>query len=281
MNFTDRVAVVTGAGSGIGRGLAREAGRRGMRVAIVDIDEITLAETLSELRRHKITATSHVVDVADERAMEALADAVYKAHGDVHLLFNNAGVHLDGVSWRYSEKQWSWLMGIDLMGVVHGVNAFLPRMLDRGTEGIIANTASIAGLMSFPYSGCYCAAKHAVVGFTESVHLELTSSGAPVKVALVCPGAVATEIVRPSTATAAPDPGPDDNDHDHRVEEFRDAFSAVIANGMSSDEHARLVFDELAEGAFWIISDPTYLPSVEERLRSIKERRAPGTARDG
>lgn len=277
MNVANRVAVVTGAGSGIGRGLAMEAGRRGMRVAVVDIDEIRLAETLSELHRNAVTATSHVVNVADAAAMEALADAVYQAHGDVHLLFNNAGVHLDGLSWGYSEKQWRWLMGINLMGVVHGVNAFLPRMLERGTDGVIVNTASIAGLMSFPYSGCYCAAKHAVVGFTESVHLELMASGAPVKVALVCPGAVATGIIRPPAAAAPPDPPAGDAGQDHRVDDFRSTFSAVIANGMSADGHARLVFDELAEGAFWIISDPTYVPLIEERLRSIKERRAPGS----
>lgn len=266
---------MTGAGSGIGRGLAIEAGRRGMRVALVDVDAAKVAEALSELHRSGVVATGHVVNVADASAMEALADAVYQAHEDVHLLFNNAGVHLDGLSWRHSEKQWKWLMDIDLMGVVHGVNAFLPRMLDRGQEGIIANTASIAGLMSFQYSGCYCAAKHAVVGFTESVHLELTAAGSPIKVALICPGAVATEIARPPAAVAAPAPPQGEAAHDPRVEEFRAGFAVVIENGMSADEHARLVFDELSGGAFWIISDPTYLPMMEERLRSIKERRAP------
>jgi NADP-dependent 3-hydroxy acid dehydrogenase YdfG len=281
LNDADRVAVVTGAGSGIGRALAMEAGRRGMRVAIVDVDKARVAETLSELQRTGVVATSHVLNVADAVAMESLADAVYQAHGDVHLLFNNAGVHLDGVSWRHSEKQWKWLMDIDFMGVVHGVNAFLPRMLDRGQEGIIANTASIAGLMSFPYSGCYCAAKHAVVGFTESVHLELTAAGSRIKVALICPGAVATEIARPPAAVAAPYPVGGGAARDPRVDEFRAAFSVVIENGMHADEHGRLVFDELAQGAFWIISDPAYLPLMEERLRSIKERRAPGSVSIG
>lgn len=280
MDVRNQVAVVTGAGSGIGRGLALEAGRRGMRVAAVDIDRTRLAETLQELKRLGVVATSHITNVADAGAVEALAEAVFDAHQDVHYLFNNAGVHLNGTSWRISAKQWKWLMDIDLMGVVHGVNAFLPRMIERGHEGVIANTASIAGLTAFPYSGCYCAAKHAVVAFTESVHHDLSAAGSRIRMALICPGAVATAIADPSVG-AVSDPGAGLNADDPEGRAFHSGLAAAIAGGMAADEHARLVFDELSQGQFWIISDGSYMALIEERVRSIKERRAPRSGMSG
>jgi NAD(P)-dependent dehydrogenase (short-subunit alcohol dehydrogenase family) len=273
MDYRGRVAVVTGAASGIGRGFAAEAGSRGMRVALADVDGARLDATVRGLRGAGVEVTAHLADVADAASVEALADEVYSAHGEVHLLFNNAGVHLSGTSWRYSEKQWAWLMGINVMGVVNGVNAFLPRMISGGQEGIIANTASIAGLMSFPYSGCYCASKHAIVGFTESVQQDLVASGARIRMALVCPGAVATDIANASGANleVADDPGR----RDLGELAFRESFSAIINTGMPADAHAKLVFDELANGQFWVISDESYIPLIEERLRKLLSNHLP------
>ena len=163
-----------------------------------------------------------------------------------------------------------WILSLAVAITTITTVNFSAHLADRGfTTAIADGRATVTEVVSGS------AAKHAVVGFTESAHLELTAAGSPIKVALVCPGAVATEIARPPAAAAAPARPPDEAAHDPRVEEFRSTFEVVIENGMSADEHARLVFDELSRGAFWIISDPTYLPLMEERLRSIKERRAP------
>lgn len=276
MNLSDRVAIVTGASSGIGRGLAIEAGLRGMRVVIADRDEAGLAVTKSLLRERAVEAVSYCVDVSDCAAMEEFSSDVYRRFGEVYILFNNAGVHVNGPSWRHGDETWKRLLGANLFGVINGMRAFLPKMIDSRKEGVIANTASLAGLISFPYSGAYCASKHAVIGLTESVHFELTEAQASVRMALICPGAVATGIAAPSGLKANSRTRDEDLDiFDKRARSFNDEFIFTIQDGMSSQEHAKLVFDELEAGSFWIISDERYIPMIEERLNSIKIKRHP------
>lgn len=273
MNYHGKTAVVTGAGGGIGRGLAIEAAARGMNVIACDIAAGALESLAEDLASSDGVIVTRATDVTDPDAMARVADEGFETFGTVHLLFNNAGVYIDGTSWAHPIGQWGWMLDIDVKGVANGLNAFLPRMIAGGEQGIVANTASIAGLMSFPYVGCYGAAKHAVVALTESVHYELVATDAKVRAALICPGAVATGIADSARTNALSVPsGIDDNADASR---FHDVFSEIVAEGMTPEAHARFVFDELALGRFWVISDRAYLGQVEERMRSIHENRAP------
>lgn len=274
MRFAGQVAVITGAASGIGRGLALEAGRRGMRVAIADIDQANLNVTYSILQEMGVEASSHVLNVAVPDEMEIFATQIFDLYGAVFIFFNNAGVHIDGPSWNYTDAQWKWLFDVNVFGVVNGTRSFLPKMIQGGGDGIIANTASLAGLISFPYSGCYCASKHAIVGFTESVHFELLELKSRIRMALICPGAVATAIAAPSKAALAP--AIVNNDAvDPSARDFHINFESLIQSGMSADEHAKFVFEEILKERFWIISDESYFTMIEERLQSISEHRPP------
>lgn len=273
MNYRGRTAVITGAASGIGRGLAREAAARGMNVIMCDLDIAALEAVAEELTGKGGAVITRRTDVTDADSVAALADEAFSTFGAVHLLFNNAGVYVDGTSWKHPASQWDWMLDIDVKGVVNGMNAFLPRMISSGEVGIMANTASIAGLMSFPYVGCYGAAKHAVVALTESVHFELVAAGSQVRAALLCPGAVVTGIADSASTNALSVTSI--KDANPAASLFHDAFKGIIAQGMTPEAHAAFVFDELALGRFWIISDRSYLSQIEERMQSIKECRAP------
>jgi butyryl-CoA dehydrogenase len=193
--FTDRVAAVTGAGSGIGRALARELARRGSHLALADIDDDGLAETVALCEGSGVKVTSAHVDVADRAAVEAWADQVVEEHGRVHLVINNAGVALAATVESMSYEDFEWLMGINFWGVVHGTKAFLPH-LKAADQGHIVNLSSVFGLVSIPSQSAYNAAKFAVRGFTDSLRMELEIEGSTVSCTTVHPGGIKTNIAR-------------------------------------------------------------------------------------
>jgi short-subunit dehydrogenase len=187
-----RVAVVTGAGSGIGRATAAALAREGCHLALVDVLPARLAEVAGSLARADRRLTTHVADVADRARMEALPDEVVAAHGAVHVLVNNAGVT---VARRFTDHSWSdldWVLGVDLWGVIHGCKVFLPHLL-RADEAHIVNVSSMAGFVAFPLQSSYSAAKAAVYGFSDALRMEL--SGGPVGVTSVHPGAIRTRVL--------------------------------------------------------------------------------------
>ena len=193
--FDGRVAAITGAGSGIGRALARDLARRGTHLALSDIDEVGLAETVALCEGAGVKVTSQRVDVADRAAVQAWADQVVADHGQVNLVFNNAGVALGATVESMSYEDFEWLMDINFWGVVHGTKAFLPHLIDAG-EGHIVNLSSVFGLLSIPSQSAYNAAKFGVRGFTDALRIELDVADNGVSCTTVHPGGIKTNIAR-------------------------------------------------------------------------------------
>jgi NAD(P)-dependent dehydrogenase (short-subunit alcohol dehydrogenase family) len=196
-SFEGKVAAITGAGSGIGRGLALELGRRKCNLALSDINETGLQETVAQVRDLGVQVTSQRVDVADRAAVYAWADQVARDHGKVNLIFNNAGVALGSTVEKISYEDFEWLMNINFWGVVYGTKAFLPHLKATG-DGHIINISSVFGLAGIPSQSAYNSAKFAVRGFTESLRQELDMLGYGVSASSVHPGGIKTSIARSS-----------------------------------------------------------------------------------
>jgi NAD(P)-dependent dehydrogenase (short-subunit alcohol dehydrogenase family) len=194
-DFKGRVAAITGAGSGIGRALANDLARRGAHLALSDIDDAGLAETVSQCEGFGVKVTSQHLNVADRAAVYAWADVVVADHGEVNLVVNNAGVALGATIDSMSYEDFEWLMNINFWGVVYGTKAFLPYLKASG-EGHIVNLSSVFGLISVPSQSAYNAAKFAVRGFTDTLRMELEIEGAPVSVTTIHPGGIKTNIAK-------------------------------------------------------------------------------------
>jgi butyryl-CoA dehydrogenase len=194
-DFHGRVAAITGAGSGIGRALANELAKRGAHLALSDIDDAGLAETVAQCEGRGVKITSHHVDVSDRAAVEAWAEQVVADHGKVNLIVNNAGVALGATIESVSYEDFEWLFGINFWGVVYGTKAFLPYLKTSG-EGHVVNLSSVFGLISVPSQSAYNAAKFAVRGFSDALRMELEIEGAPVSVTTIHPGGIKTNIAK-------------------------------------------------------------------------------------
>jgi NAD(P)-dependent dehydrogenase (short-subunit alcohol dehydrogenase family) len=194
-DFSGKVAAITGAGSGIGRALAHELARRGAHLALSDIDEVGLAETVAGCEGQGVKVTSQRLDVVQREAVYAWADQVVADHGRVNLIINNAGVALGALIENMSYEDFEWLMGINFWGVVYGTKAFLPHLKASG-EGHIVNLSSVFGLISIPTQSAYNAAKFAVRGFTDALRIELEMEKAPVSCTTIHPGGIKTNIAR-------------------------------------------------------------------------------------
>lgn len=190
--FKDRVAVITGGAGGIGMAMARAFGERGARIVLADLDDDALGKATQELKDSGAQALGVQSDVTMPESMQRLADATFDHYGAAHIICNNAGVAPFGMMAEASHKDWEFAMNINVWGVIHGVQAFLPRLLEQGQGGHIINTASMAGLVGMEWLGLYCATKFAVVGLSESLYRELRPQG--IGVSVLCPMIVDTKI---------------------------------------------------------------------------------------
>ena len=255
-DFKGRVAVVTGAASGIGRALAECFAAEGMRVVLADVEERALAATTADLVAAGATAIGIVTDVSDGAQMRSLAERAFAEYGAVHILCNNAGVGGDsGPVWELAPATWQWVLGVNLWGVIHGIRAFVPAMLKQGGEGHVVNVASLAGLLTAPGLSPYYATKHAVVAISESLHHELAMAGAKIRASVLCPGFVKTNIVdsgrnRPAHLAIAPTPVTP-------VAQQRAAMMRMLVDtGMPPSQVATLVLDAIREERFYIFPHP-------------------------
>lgn len=241
----NQVAVVTGGASGIGLGLCQEFGRRGLAVVVADIEANALDATVDQLRADGIDALGVVCDVTSIDSMNALADSAFEWKGAVNVLCNNAGVVAFGGAFE-SLEDWRWVIDVDMWGVIHGMHAFVPRMQASGAPGHVVNTASTAGLLGFPGIASYVAAKHAVVGMTQSIWHELQRSD--VSASVLCPGVVSTNINK--SERNRPGIEPDSVE----LEEFGAAHTETLTPG----EVAVVVADAIEADRFWILPHEHY-----------------------
>jgi len=276
--FAGKVAVVTGAASGIGRAISQRCVQENMKVVLADIEEEVLARVSQELKASGANVLAVRTDVSRVGDVEALAQKTLSTFGSVHLLFNNAGVSAGGTIWESTEADWQWVIGVNLWGVIHGLRVFVPIMLAQDTSCHIVNTASVAGLVPYFPASPYHATKHAVVALSENLYFSLAGSKSKVKTSVLCPGYVNTRILesdrnRPAELQNAPitiPPTPE------AIAAFQE-IQQVIQNGMPPQQVADHVFQAIQDEQFYILTHPEYDPILRQRMDDILQRKNPGS----
>lgn len=272
-DLAGKVAVVTGAASGIGLALSRAFVAEGMSVVLADIEQDALDAAVAGFPDGAEVLAVRC-DVSDPAAVDALRDAAVERFGTVHVVVNNAGVSTGGPIWAHTPEDWDWVLGVNLYGVVNGVRSFTPSLIEQG-EGHIVNTASMAGLSSPPFMGVYNVSKHAVVTLSETLFGDLALAGAEgVGVSVLCPGWVQTRIHeaarnRPDGVVADPE-GPSAG--------FAEVAAALIAGGLDPDDVARQVVDAIRHRRFYILTHPEWKPMISGRVERIVGESDPAVA---
>jgi NAD(P)-dependent dehydrogenase (short-subunit alcohol dehydrogenase family) len=270
-----KVAVVTGAASGIGRGLAERFGREGMRVVLADIEETPLAAARAAVESLGAEAIAVTTDVSNRWQVEALARRALEAYGAVHVLCNNAGVGAGGMAWELSAADWEWVLGVNLWGVIHGIRAFVPQMVAQG-QGHVVNTASIAGLVAAPGLAAYCATKHAVVAISECLHHDLTMrTGGQVRVSVLCPAWVKTRIADAERNRPASLARPESQVPSPQDQMMEQMLRAAVAGGMEPASIAEHVVQAIVHDRFWVLTHPRSKAAIEARMQGILDDRDP------
>jgi NAD(P)-dependent dehydrogenase (short-subunit alcohol dehydrogenase family) len=269
--FGGGVALITGAGAGIGAGLARHAARLGMTVVLADIDSKAVAALRDELTAQGAVAVDVVCDVRDPEAVHALAERTYRDVGPVRLLVNNAGVEQFGYLWDIPVKNWNRLVDINISGVFHGVRAFLPRMLATQEPAWVWNLSSIGGVAVVPLQAPYIMSKHAVLALTECLRLEVQLAGHDhhIRVQAVLPGAVVSNIFESAGGVDGGDVA--------AAESQRSAMLDIKAEAMDPVAGAEAVFDQAAEGRFYLLTQPDYVGSAMAKRAEVLVSQRPPT----
>ncbi|WP_417321026.1 SDR family NAD(P)-dependent oxidoreductase [Emcibacter sp.] len=272
-DFEGKLAVITGAASGIGKGLAEKAACLGMNLVLADVDQAGLDQLRQDLvAAHDAAVEVRLTDVSDPEEVKALADLAFDRFGSVDLLFNNAGVMINGMSWENDLRDWNWVMGVNLNGVVNGIKSFLPRMMTQGTQARILNTGSISGFLSSPAISIYSASKHAVVSLSESLKFELELARSKVGVSVICPGAVATQIADADRNRPENERPLEDTEKKAMKDQLRQGLLAV---GMDPAKVANIVFDAIGKDKFWIFTHPEYLTRIREEAEAVARQENP------
>jgi len=278
--FEGKVAVVTGAASGIGFAMAERFAQEGMHVVLADVEAPALEAAVTRLRQAEHDVLGVVTDVSKAESVEALAQRAFDTYGKVHVLCNNAGVAGTGGSsgpvWEKTSRDWQWAFGVNYWGVVNGIQAFVPRMLAHGEEGHVVNTASIAGVTSNVF-GIYGVTKYAVVALSEYLYRSLAEADAKIGASVLCPSFVTTNLGasdrnRPAElqnqAPAATSPADWVNDP---------AIAAAREKRIDAAQAAEIVFEAIRDNRFWIFTDTEMDATIKARTDAMLARRNPGS----
>jgi NAD(P)-dependent dehydrogenase (short-subunit alcohol dehydrogenase family) len=271
--FKGKVAVVTGAASGIGRAMAERLAGEGMKVVLADIEQEPLGKTEAEMKAGGASVMAVPTDVSKGKDVEALAKKTVDAFGAVHVLCNNAGVAVGGLSWERTVADWEWGLGVNLWGVIHGIRVFVPIMLGQNTEGHIVNTASMAGLISLPVMSVYSVAKYGIVALSEAMHHEFTLSGAKLKVSVLCPGWVNTQLM--DSERNRPTELMNDQEATPTVEAFKETVRGLLVAGLTPEAVADHVVNAIKQEKLYVLTHPDMKEAIRTRMENILEERNP------
>lgn len=277
-DWKGRTAVITGAASGFGLEASRIAARRGMNVVMADVQPDALGIAVLEVEGLGAQVLAQRTDVSRAADIEALAEATVQRFGVPHFVFNNAGVGAGGLIWEHTLKDWEWVIGVNLMGVAHGVRVFTPLMLaaagaDPAYRGHIVNTASMAGLVNAPNMGVYNVSKHAVVSLSETLHHDLSLVTDQVQAHVLCPYFVATGIHQ-SERNRPADLPPGQETKSQVIARAMTA-KAVNSGRVTAAQVAQFVFDAMDGGRFYVFSHPKSLGGVQQRMEDVLQLRNP------
>ncbi|MFW9867650.1 MAG: SDR family NAD(P)-dependent oxidoreductase [Candidatus Thorarchaeota archaeon] len=272
--FKDKVAVVTGAASGIGQGLALQCAKEGMKIAIADVNEKGLKWTERKLNRQGISVLSVPTDVSKANDIELLAQKTIDSFGEVHLLFNNAGIALPRLTWEYELKDWELVLGVNLWGAIHCIKTFVPIMIKQDTECHIINTSSLEGILSTGLGGAtYGVTKHALVFLSERLAIELKEHSSKIKVSLLCPGLVNTNIFVMMIKLLS-EYMDDFSEIDENIVKKRKELLNQFFEGsppINPEDVATIVFEAIRDEKFYIFThtQPIMRKKVEDRFNAI------------
>jgi NAD(P)-dependent dehydrogenase (short-subunit alcohol dehydrogenase family) len=266
-DFQNKVAVITGGASGIGLGLAERFAREGCKLVIADIEAAALERAVAALKATGADVIGVPTDVSKREAIENLLAKTLERFGRVNILCNNAGVQLAAPTWQLTEKQWQWLMGVNLWGVIHGVSVFVPQMLAQGDECHIVNTSSMAGLLSVPMMSAYQVTKHGVVTLTETLSQELKQQGSSIGVSVLCPAFVQTNLHESERNLPA---GAGDSLMPKALEDaIKQSVTQLVTTGKPVTVVADAVLDGIRNKRVHILTHPEMIGVFEARAKRI------------
>jgi NAD(P)-dependent dehydrogenase (short-subunit alcohol dehydrogenase family) len=277
-DFEGKVAVVTGAASGMGRAMAERFAAEGMKVVLADVEAPVLEAAVTELKHKEYDVLGVLADVSKQESVENLAARTIEAFGKIHIVCNNAGVAGErGMIWEETDKLWDYMMGVNFWGVIHGIRVFVPKMLEHGEEGHIVNTASVAALGSG--WGIYGVTKHAVVAMSEWLAQNLAMIDSKINASVLLPSGVATNITtvnRSRPAELMEDPTTPPSVQETRMKRYRERMTAAVAAGKKPEEIAEIVLDAIKNNDFYILTHPAQEENrVRLRAEQIIARKAP------
>ena len=269
--FDGKTAIVTGAASGIGLGLAEKFAKERMQVVMADVEEEALNKAVEKLKKHQYRVMGISADVLIQESMKELFDKSVEAYGNIHILCNNAGIGANSGNkaiWEINKTDWDWSLGVNFYGVLHGLQTFVPHMIDHGEEGHIVTTVSLAGLL--PGAGTYGVSKHAALALTQGLNRDLIARDSKINSSVLCPGFVNTNIMnsernRPQHLVS--------NNQIDTNEQQMEVFNFLLKNGKEPSEIADIVFEGIKDNIFYILTHPAWDESLRNHFEEILSRK--------